>query len=101
MTELQQSLIPFFPDFNPSDNNIQQHLSAYIDHLIVSDFSKLVFILYRLDISESKLQALITQPSDKTAGEIISQMIIERQLQKIESKKENHRTTDNCNEEKW
>lgn len=74
---------------NPSYNYQQLHeaLATHINYLITTDFSLLISILYRLDISEKKLKQFLNQSTDTTAGDIIAQMIIERQLQKIESRK--------------
>ena len=76
-------------------------LSEKINHLINSNFSQLVTILYRLDISEHKLKELLALSSDIPAGNVIAAMIIERQLQKIESRKQFQPDTDIDGEERW
>ncbi|HEX8459813.1 MAG TPA: hypothetical protein VF623_00220 [Segetibacter sp.] len=77
-------------------------LTVRLNTLITSDFSRLISILYRLDISEKKLQAALRQPASKTAGEIIAGMIVERQAQKIEARKRFKSNNDNIsNEERW
>ncbi|MGI8637666.1 MAG: hypothetical protein ACR2KZ_19885, partial [Segetibacter sp.] len=45
-----------------------------------------ISILDRLDISEKKLKQLLQQTKDATAGDIIAELIVERQLQKIDSR---------------
>jgi len=62
-------------------------LSSEIDHLIKNDFEKLVSILYRMDVNESKLRMLLQDENGSDAGELIATLMIERQLQKIESRK--------------
>jgi hypothetical protein len=79
---------------------LQQELAEQINYLITHDFSRLISVLYRLDISEKKLKVLLHQ-SSANAGDIIAEMIIERQLQKIASReafKNNEKISD---DEKW
>lgn len=56
----------------------------YIEDLINHDFNKLISILYRIDVSQEKLQkALSNRKKNQTQGEVIADLIIERQLQKL------------------
>ena len=80
----------------------RQRLAVYINRLITGDFSKLIFILYRLDISEQKLKQLLAGENQTDAGLLIANMIIERQLQKIQSRKKYRMRDDGiADEEKW
>jgi hypothetical protein len=63
-------------------------LAEKINDLIVNDFSSLVRILYRIDVSEQKLKTLLKENTDADAGKIIAVLIIERQLQKLTSRKQ-------------
>ncbi len=78
-----------------------QALSAHINHLITTDFSKLISILYRLDISETKLRQLLDAANDISAGLIIASLIIERQMQKLEARKNFKNGVDIPEDEKW
>lgn len=80
----------------------RQRLAAYVNRLITGDFNKLVYILYRLDISEKRLKQLLASQQQTDAGLVIANMIIERQLQKIQSRKQ-YRVQDDSipEEEKW
>lgn len=69
-----------------SFDEFRQRLSSYINDLINNDFTRLVSILYRIDVSEAKLKYLLKENSDEKAGEIIAGLIIERQAQKIKSR---------------
>ncbi len=60
-----------------------QLLTDRIDYLIQTDFNKLVSILYRLDVSETKLSQMLKDQTGTDAAEIIARMIIERQREKI------------------
>lgn len=70
-----------------SFEELHYKLAARLNFLITNNFSLLISILYRLDISEKKLKELLRQAKEVAAGEIIAHLIIERQLQKIESRK--------------
>lgn len=68
--------------------NLYTELSDYLNELINTDFNKLVSILYRMDVSESKVRAeLVNESSNMSAGEIIAKLLIEREQQKIEWRK--------------
>jgi len=80
----------------------RQQLITEISHLIQSDFNRLISSLYRLDVSETKLKTLLQQNPAGDAAIIITDLIIERQLQKIKSRRQFSRRDDNINEEdKW
>jgi hypothetical protein len=76
-------------------------LATHIDHLIVHDFHRLISLLYRLDISEERLRYYLDQTKDLAAGRLIAEMIIERQLQKIEARKSFKKDDDIPEEDKW
>ena len=47
-------------------------LAARINRLITDDFSGLINLLYRLDISEAKLKKLLSEHPQEDAGKIIA-----------------------------
>ena len=73
------------------DGKLLNELSAYINNLIVKDFEGLVSLLYRLDINEKKLKYLLSVDAGINASDTIAALIIERQVQKIKSRRENRR----------
>ena len=76
-------------------------LSAYINELIDKNFQQLVNVLYRLDVSENKLKTMLGD-SKEDAGLVIADLIIERQIQKIESRKQFQQNKGDIDEnEKW
>lgn len=80
----------------------RQALAAALNQLLQSDFQKLVAILYRVDISESKLKFLLKENPGTDAGLIIADLVIERQLQKIKSKQQYRHPGNNIDDnEKW
>ena len=68
--------------------DIRIALIEKINELILTDFQKLVTILYRVDINEVKLEKLLNENPEKDAGIIIAELIIERQLQKIKTREQ-------------
>ena len=77
-----------------------EDLASRVNELISGDFPKLINILYRLDVSESKLRAMLSSGSGEDAGLIIARLMFERQLQKIRSRRDYHRE-DNDGEDRW
>ena len=78
---------------------LKEQLAAYINHLIKNDFEKLVFYLYRIDVNEQKMKAMLQAPHENS-GELIAQLIIDRQLEKQKTKQQ-FRNKGESDEEKW
>jgi len=108
MTKVNIDLIPMLrqsmeidPPENISFDLLKEQLSSHINLLIQTDFQKLVSILYRVDVSESKLKHLLNENPNYDASNIIADLIIERQLQKIKSRQEHHKDENISDDEKW
>ena len=85
-----------------NENNFVDFLTEKINFLIVNDFNKLIFILYRADINEQKLNRLLAENKKEDAGKIIAALFIQRQLEKIKSREENSaKTSNDSQEERW
>jgi hypothetical protein len=65
-----------------TEEQLLQVLSVEINRLINQDFSRLIAILYRIDISELKLKKLLAENKGSDASRIIAWMILERQKEK-------------------
>ena len=80
-----------------------QLLEDRINYLLNHDFDKLISLLYRMDVSERKLRMELEQHPQKDAARIIAMLVIEREWQKIQSRKQfpgkKNDVTDE--EEKW
>lgn len=83
------------------DKLLFQQLSMAVNEMINRDFEKLVSLLYRIDVNENKLRRLLQEHIAADAADIIANLIIERQLQKIRSRRETRRDNDFDQEEKW
>lgn len=79
---------------------IRNELSTYLNYLLLNDFAALVQILYRVDVSEQKLKEVLQQNKQADAGDLLTNLIIERQLQKAIYRSET-KTKDMPDEERW
>jgi hypothetical protein len=62
---------------------LKERLTRKITVLIDTDYEKLLNILYRIDINENKLNKLFGSKNREYIPEKLADLIIERQLQKI------------------
>ncbi len=58
-----------------------------VNALLVNDFNALVQILYRLDVSEDKIRSALGDHPGTDAATLIAGLLLERQLEKIETRK--------------
>lgn len=85
-----------------SDGQRRELLIARVNELLQKEFNKLIAILYRLDIDEKKLRMLLQQNPDEDAATIITDLMIERQLQKMKSREQFRQKDDEIAEEdRW
>ena len=108
MAQINMDLIPILRQSMEIDlpedisfDLLKEQLSLHINSLIHLDFQKLVSILYRVDVSESKLKHLLKENQGFDAANIITDLIIERELQKIRSRQEYRNDENISDEEKW
>ncbi len=78
-----------------------QQLSEHINWMINNRFEELVQVLYRLDVDEKKLKILLSESEDKNAADIITSLIIERQLQKLKTRKQQGSDPSIPQDESW
>jgi hypothetical protein len=84
------------------EDNLMQLLEEKINYLIINNFNKLIYLLYRADINETKLNKLLADNKKENAGKIIAALFIERQIQKIKSREEHKlMKSDFDEEERW
>jgi hypothetical protein len=109
MNDPQHSLVSVINDSlgielrkDTSADQLADILAGHVNDLIDHDFNKLVNLLYRIDVNESKLRQMLNDNAHD-AGRIIAGLIIERQLQKI-AFRESFRSNNESNideKEKW
>lgn len=105
--DLQQAVVEFHKlSLLPTSQQItyeqvKQYLIIHINDLLANDFAALVQLLYRMDIPEEKLRYFLQENKDEMASGIIAEMMIERQLQKAESRRLYSQQQDIPEDEKW
>ena len=96
--QLQQYEVPITA--GTSMDEMQQALAVFINHLLLHDANRLVTLLYRVDVDEAKLKTLLKENDHADASHIIADAIMQRQLQKIATRK-NFTMPPPGDEEKW
>ena len=77
-------------------------LESAVNELINSDFNQLLQLLYRLDVSEKKIRALLESNQGTDSAPLITDLIIERQVEKIKSRRQFKQRDDTISdEERW
>lgn len=64
-----------------------RQLVSEISELVNNDFARLVNVLYKVDVSEKKLKDILNNNPNVNAAELIARLLLERQLEKIKSRK--------------
>jgi hypothetical protein len=82
-------------------SQLEDLLTEKMNLLIQSDFEGLILLLYRIDVDESKLRNVLKENHPQQAGRIIAQLILERLLKKIQSRRDYKPTAPQSDEEKW
>ena len=72
-----------------------------INWLIIHDFEKLVFILYRIDVSEAKIRTLLNKENTNFAAPVIADAILERLAEKKASREKYKQDSPASVEDKW
>jgi hypothetical protein len=80
---------------------IKNELSAYLNYLLVNDFSALVQILYRVDVSEQKIKMVLKENKEADAGDLLSELLIQRQTEKGSLRQSFPPLEDLSDEEGW
>lgn len=95
--QLQSSLGFELPELNWKIRLIDE-----IRYLVEHDFHKLISILYRMDVPEGKLRALLQDNPSQDAAELIAALMLERAAQRQKSKAEYGRPDSTTgSEERW
>lgn len=80
---------------NLEETLMRQQLAVYLNQLILSDFQKLVYLLYRIDVDEMKLKKMLRDNPEEDAGLLMADMVIERERKKAETRLLFKRNLDN------
>jgi len=84
----------------PGDR-LESLLAEKLNALIRSDFNALVQLLYKVDVNETRLRALLKTEANEDAGLLIARLILERQQQKILTRRQFQTGDPAPGEERW
>ena len=99
---ISEEIINLSGSLQPANNDhIREQIIALVNTLINEDFYSLLQLLYQIDVSENKIRFCLQNDTDKLSADIIADLIIERQLQKIKSRKAFSKNDTFSDEEKW
>ena len=88
-------------ELQPWESLSAGQLADYVNEMILHDFTGLLNLLYRLDVSETRVRTILDEMQQEDAGKIIAAVIIERQLQKIKTKQQYKQEGEIPEDEKW
>ena len=80
---------------------IRDQLAQLLNHLLLHDFGALVQALYRVDVSEKKVKAVLQQNPGVDAGELLADLLIQRQEEKMAIRKTFQTPPADTEEERW
>lgn len=72
----------------PTMDTLEALLAEKINDMINKDFNALVQLLYRIDVNETKLRGVLRDNQASDSGRLIARLILERQWQKILTRRE-------------
>jgi hypothetical protein len=84
-----------------SYEQLEALVAEQLNRWILTDFDALVQFLYRVDISESKLRLVLKEERHTDAGLILARLVLERQWQKIQTRKQFRQGNADSDEERW
>lgn len=84
----------------PAIGELEELLAEKVNAMIQTDFGALVQLLYRVDVNEARLRGLLQENAEEDAGRVIARLILQRQWQKIETRRQFRQDT-NSDEERW
>src|SRR5574337_35551 len=67
---------------NPDNayNELLYQISPHIARMIESNYKKLLNLLYRIDVNESKISAIVNDTTVNSLSEAIADLVIKREL---------------------
>jgi hypothetical protein len=80
---------------------LEQLLAETLNEWIRSDFDRLVQFLYRIDINEARLKVLLEENTGQDTGQLLAGLVLERQWQKIETRRQFRPDDAISDEERW
>jgi hypothetical protein len=82
-------------------DQLEALLAQRLEELISQNFQQFVLLLYKIDVAENKVREVMESDISPDAYRKIAALLIQRQQQKIISRKEFTKPIDDDGEEKW
>ena len=86
--EIDESYMPVAGDEDKRFQELRRVLILRIEELIARDTEKLMWVLYRIDVNEKKVNEALTVNSSLNYAEVLADLIIERQIEKAKTRKQ-------------
>lgn len=80
---------------------LKELLAHYLNELIQHDFAALVQVLYRVDVPEKKLKMVLQERTGEDAGNILAELLIQRQEEKRAMTNSLNISPEDSEEERW
>jgi len=84
-----------------TQQQLEDLLAETLNEWIRSDFNRLVQFLYRIDISEARLRLLLDENTGQDTGQLLTRLVLERQWQKIQTRRQFKPDDAISDEERW
>lgn len=68
-------------------DELKEKLTQIIRYFLDKEFERLLQAMYRIDINENKLKIVLASNSPENVAPTIANLIIERELQKVETRR--------------
>ncbi len=68
---------------------LKSKLTSILIYMLLHEMEKLMAILYRIDVNEKKVEQVFAQNNPKAIAPLLADLIIERELEKAESRHKN------------
>ena len=84
---LESPLLDAVPFGESQEQELLEQLTLHIRSLLDQDMPRLLQALYRIDVAESKVNAILSLAKPELIAPSLAQLIIDREYQKVETRK--------------
>lgn len=99
---IQDQLLPVVDLPETSDLHLlTEALSAWISHWMDRDMSRVLQLLYRVDVSEKTIAAWLASHQDEDSAKGLAELVVSRQLEKIQLRREHTPAAKPTDEDLW
>jgi hypothetical protein len=94
-------MIEYNLDIATVDQLSKAELVYTIEYLIAHDFERLIYALYRIDVNEKKIKALLESNTNVNTAVLLADAIIERQEEKKIAREKYKQAPPDGDEGRW